>query len=139
MILVDTNVFSELVKPVPDGLVVDWLFQNRRETLLSSLVVAEIDSGVRTTPGAAKRNLLAAWLERLIVSHAGRIVDFDLPAARKWAGFQSALLIADKRAGTRTIDTLLAAQALALDVSFATRNAVHFEDTDVRVINPWQP
>jgi predicted nucleic acid-binding protein len=35
------------------------------------------------------------------------------------------------------MDLLLAAQALALNVPFATRNAVHFEDTDVRVIDPW--
>jgi predicted nucleic acid-binding protein len=138
-ILVDTNVFSELVKPVPDDRVVAWLFANRRETLLSSLVVAEIDFGIRTTPGPAKRKLLSAWLERLVETHKGRIVDFNLPAARKWAGFQSAVLIADIRAGTRTIDTLLAAQALALDVALVTRNAVHFEDTDVRVINPWEP
>ena len=107
--------------------------------MLSSLVVAEIDAGIRTTPGPAQRKLLNAWLERLIAAHEGRIVDFDLRAARKWAGFQSAALIADRRAGTRTIDTLLAAQALAIDVALATRNAVHFEDTDVRVINPWQP
>ena len=90
MILVDTNVFSETVRPVPDAAVVDWLFAHRHETLLSSLVVAEID-------------------------------------------------FADIRKGTRTIDTLLAAQALALDVPFATRNAVHFEDTDVSIINPWEP
>ena len=139
MILVDTNVFSETVRPVPEAAVVDWLFAHRRETLLSSLVVAEIDFGIRVTPGAAKRRLLSAWLERLIARHDGRIVDFDLNAARKWAGFQSKVLIADIRAGTRTIDTLLAAQALALDVPFATRNVVHFEDTQVHVINPWEP
>lgn len=138
MILVDTNVFSELVKPAPDANVVDWLFNHRRETLLSSLVVAEIDAGVRTTSGAAKRKLLQAWLDRLIAEHAERIVDFDLRAARRWAGFQSAVLIADRRAGTRAIDTLLAAQALALDVPFATRNARNFEDTEVTIIDPWQ-
>ena len=138
MILVDTNVFSELVRPVPDANVVDWLFKRRHETLLSSLDVAEIDAGVRTTPGLAKRQLLHAWLERLIAEHAGRIVDFDLRAARQWARFQSAVLIADRRAGTRAIDTLLAAQALALDVPLATRNTRHFENTDLQVVDPWQ-
>lgn len=137
MILVDTNVFSETIKPVSAPRVSDWLFEHRQETLLSTLVVAEIDAGIRTTSGAAKRRVLAGWLDRLIAEHAERIIDFDLRAARQWAGFQATALIADRRAGTRAIDTLLAAQALALDVPFATRNARHFEDTGVRVIDPW--
>jgi predicted nucleic acid-binding protein len=138
MILVDTNVFSELVKPAPDDKVVEWLFAHRAETLLSTLVVAELDSGVRTTRDRAKRDMLAGWLDRLIAAHAERIVDFDLRAARQWGQFQSKALIADMRRGTRAIDTLLAAQALALNVPFATRNVADFADTGVGIINPWQ-
>ena len=137
MILVDTNVFSEIIRPVPDPTVVDWLYERRTETLLSSLVAAEIDLGIQTTSGAAKRRLLEAWFGRLLEKHEGRIVNFDLAAARCWAGFNTRALLADIRAGTRPMDLLMAGQALALDVPFATRNAVHFEDTDVRVINPW--
>ena len=66
MILVDTNVFSELVKPKPDDAVVDWLFAHRKRTLLSSLVIAEIDFGVRTTSGPDKRKMLRGWLDRLV-------------------------------------------------------------------------
>jgi len=138
MILVDTNVFSELMKPVPADRVVDWLFEHRGETLLSTLVVAEIDFGVRTTPGASKRRMLGGWLERLIERHTGRIVDFGLPAARRWAAFGAAVLIAGERAGSRAFDTLIAAQALVLDVPLATRNFRHFEKTEVRIIDPWQ-
>jgi len=137
MILVDTNVFSEVIRPVPDPKVVDWLYERRTNTLLSPLIAAEIDLGIQTTSGSAKRRLLEAWFARLLEQHKGRIVDFDLAAARCWAGFNSKALLADIRAGTRPVDLLLAAQALALDVPFATRNAVHFEDTDVHVINPW--
>ncbi len=137
MILVDTNVFSEIIKPMPDPKVVDWLYERRTKTLLSSLVAAEIDLGIRTTPGPAKRRMLERWFNRLIEQHSGRIVDFDLAAARCWAGFNTKVLLADIRRGTRPMDLLLAAQALALDAPFATRNAVHFEDTDVRVVNPW--
>lgn len=137
MILVDTNVFSEIIKPVPNPKVVDWLYERRAKTLLSSLVVAEIDLGIRTTSGASKRRLLEPWFARLLEQHSGRIVDFDLAAARCWAGFNTKVLLADIRAGTRPMDLMLAAQALALEVPFATRNAVHFEDTNVRVIDPW--
>lgn len=137
MILIDTNVFSELVKPVPDAKVVDWLVAHRTQTLLSTLVVAELDSGVRSTTGRAMRDILTGWLDRLIAAHAERIVDFDIRAARQWGQFQSKALIADIRRGTRMVDTMLAAQALALDVPFATRNATNFEDTGVVLINPW--
>lgn len=137
MILIDTNVFSEIIRPVPDPNVVDWLFERRAKTLLSSLVAAEIDLGIRTTPGGAKRRMLEGWFVRLLEQHKGRIIDFDLAAARCWAGFNTKALLADIRAGTRPMDLLLAAQALALDVPFATRNVVHFKDTDVRVIDPW--
>jgi predicted nucleic acid-binding protein len=105
--------------------------------LLSTLVAAEIDLGIRTTSGPAKRRMLKGWFARLLEQHAGRVVDFDLAAARSWAGFNTKVLLADIRRGTRPMDLLLAAQAIALDVPFATRNAVHFEDTDVRVVNPW--
>ena len=136
MILIDTNVFSELTRLNPKPRVVDWLFAHRRETLLSSLVVAELDAGVRTA-SRDKRDMLKAWLDRLIAEHAERIVDFDLRSARQWGQFQSKALLADIRRGTPMLDTLLAAQALALDVPFATRNAVHFADTGVAVIDPW--
>jgi toxin FitB len=71
MILVDTNVFSELIKPIPDSKVVDWLYERRTKTLLSSLVAAEIDLGIRTTSGPAKRLMLERWFNRLIEQHSG--------------------------------------------------------------------
>ena len=140
MILVDTNVFSEVVKPVPDERVADWLFEHRRETLLSTVVIAEIEIGVRTTPGARVREMLKGWLERLIAIHAedDRIVSFDLSDARKWAEFSANVLIADQRAGSRAFDTLLAAQALARSVPLATRNWRHFDEVGLEIIDPWQ-
>jgi predicted nucleic acid-binding protein len=138
MILGDTNVFSELVRPAPDDRVVEWAFGHRNETLLSTIVVAEIDIGIRTTRGAAMRTMLAGWLDRLIAAHRDRIVAFDLAAARCWAEFGSAVLISDRRVGSRQFDSLITAQALALGVPIATRNVSDFEGAGVRVINPWE-
>ena len=138
MILVDTNVFSEVTKRDPDDSVRDWLFRHREETLLSTIVVAELSVGVRNTRGQRNRALLFPWLQRLIASHAGRIVTFDLKAAETWGEFAAQVLISEQRVGSRQFDTLLAAQAIALDVPLATRNGRDFENIELRVIDPWQ-
>jgi toxin FitB len=137
MILIDTNVFSELTRPRPDGRVTDWLSAHRGETLLSTIVVAELAVGVRNTPGKNNRAMLERWLGRLVERHEGRIVAFDLAAAQQGGAFAAAVLIAEQRVGSRQFDTLIAAQALALDIPLATRNVRDFEDTDVRLIDPW--
>ena len=138
MILVDTNVFSEITKARPDDMVVDWLFARRNDTLLSTIVVAELTIGIRTTPGARKRDMLMRWLDRLVARHEGRVVPFDLAHAAKWAEFGSKVLISEQRVGSRQFDTLIAAQAMTLDVPLATRNARDFEDIALTVVNPWE-
>jgi len=138
MILVDTNLFSEITKPRPEDRVVDWLFARRNETLLSTIVVAELAIGIRTTPGAGKRAMLLPWLDRLIARHDGRIIPFELGHAAKWGEFGSQVLISDQRVGSRQFDTLIAAQAMDLGVPLATRNVRDFEDIDLITINPWE-
>lgn len=138
MILIDTNVFSEVTKPRPDDRVVEWLFSRRDDTLLSTIVVAELTVGIRTTRGRTHRAMLLGWLERLIVRHKGRVVDFGLGAAAKWGEFGSAVLIREGRVGSREFDTLIAAQALHLGVPLATRNWRHFDGIGLEVIDPWQ-
>lgn len=136
-ILVDTNVFSELTKPKADDRVVDWLFRHRDETLLSTVVVAELTVGIRITRGESKRALLFPWLNRLIERHNGRIVPFELDHATRWGEFASEVLLSEQRVGSRQFDTLLAAQAMALGVPLATRNTRDFEALDIEMINPW--
>lgn len=136
MIFADTNVLSELTKPLPNDRVVAWLHKHRRETLLSTLVVAELRIGIRTTPGPDHRALLGRWLDRIIERHAGRIVSFDLAAADRWGEMGGQVIVRGGRSGM--IDSMLAAQALVLGVPVATRNTSDFEDTGVELIDPWQ-
>ncbi|MBV8685131.1 MAG: PIN domain-containing protein [Alphaproteobacteria bacterium] len=136
-ILVDTNVFSEITKPRPDPRVVEWLFRNRDDTLLSTIVVAELAVGIRVTRGEHKRALLLPWLECLVADHVGRIVAFELAHAVRWGEFAASVLISDQRVGSRQFDTLIAAQAIALRVPLATRNVRDFEPLSIRLINPW--
>jgi predicted nucleic acid-binding protein len=137
MILVDTNVFSEITKPRPDGRVVDWLFRHRDETLLSTIVVAELAVGIRVTRGERKRALLSPWLECLVADHSERIIPFDLRHAVKWGEFAAKVLISEQRVGSRQFDTLLAAQAMALGIPLATRNVGDFEKLDISLVDPW--
>jgi predicted nucleic acid-binding protein len=137
MILVDTNVFSEITKPRPDQRVVDWLFRHREQTLLSTIVVAELAVGIRVTRGERKRALLFPWLECLVADHSERILPFDLPHAVKWGEFAAPVLISEQRVGSRQFDTLLAAQAMALGVPLATRNVSDFEKLDITLVDPW--
>lgn len=135
MIFVDTNVFSELTKDRPEDRVVDWLFTHRNETLLSTLAVAELAIGIRTTPGPDKRALLGRTLDRIIERHAGRLIPFELPAARRWGEMGGKVIVSGGRSGM--IDSMLAAQALVIGVPVATRNIRDFEDTGVMSIDPW--
>ncbi len=136
MILIDTNVFSETFKPVPDDKVVDWLHARNRETLLSSIVIAEIRFGIDITLGRSKRDLLVGWLNHLIESHSSdRILDFDTKSALAWGELLARFQLQDDYSGYR--DSLLAAQAIAHDLPIATRNVKHFERTPAIVVNPW--
>jgi predicted nucleic acid-binding protein len=137
MIFADTNVFSELTKQRPDDRVVDWLYAHRSETLLSTLVIAELRIGISTTPGPDKRALLTRTLGRIIERHEGRIIPFDLAAALRWGEMGGRMIVSGGRSGT--VDSMLAAQALVLNVPVATRNVGDFKDTGVALFNPWEP
>jgi toxin FitB len=137
MILVDTNVFSELQKTLPDPRVVAWLHDHRNETVLSTVVIAEIALGIRITPSSNKRDLLDRWLKRLIERHVvDRILPFDVEAAKKYGEVMAGLLIVGRHAGVH--DGQIAAQALAHGLAIATRNAKDFRHEGIDLIDPWE-
>ncbi|HEX8443777.1 MAG TPA: type II toxin-antitoxin system VapC family toxin [Allosphingosinicella sp.] len=136
MILVDTNVFSELQKTTPDPKVVDWLRAHDEVTLLSTVVIAEIQLGICLTPGAGKRKLLAAWLGRLIAKHQGsRTLVFDTEAALKYGEIVAPIQREMRSAGVH--DGQIAAQAMTFGCAVATRNAKHFQHPGLELIDPW--
>ena len=137
MILVDTNVFSEVQKTVPDAKVVDWLHAHKDETLLSTVVVAEIKLGICLTPGSRKRDLLSAWLARLIALHEGdRTLAFETASALKYGEIIAALHRDGRHASIH--DGQIAAQAMTLGCAIATRNAKDFQYRGVELIDPWK-
>ena len=86
MILLDTNVVSEAMKPAPDDAVRAWLDEQAAETLyLSSVTVAELMFGIGALPRGKRKNKLADALDGVMTVFADRILPFDVDAARCYA------------------------------------------------------
>jgi predicted nucleic acid-binding protein len=136
MILVDTNVWSELTRAQPEPNVRRWEKANADRLWLPTIVIGELLSGAHMLPeGRRKQNFLVGYA-RLIALHEDRIVPFDLDAAQKF-GPVLAYLESSGRNPT-TADAQLAAIALSRGMALATRNAKDFVDLGLELINPWE-
>lgn len=136
MIVLDTNVVSEAMKPEPNPTVRDWLDEQVAETLyLSSVTVAELLFGIGALPDGRRKQRLAAALDGHLALFDGRILPFDTDAARNYADLAVAARNAGK--GFPTPDGYIAAIATAHGFAVATRDASAFEAAGVPVIDPW--
>ncbi|MGV0876465.1 type II toxin-antitoxin system VapC family toxin [Martelella sp. FLE1502] len=136
MIVLDTNVVSEAMKPEPDAAVRDWLDEQAAETLyISSVTVAELLFGIGALPEGRRKQKLAATLDGMLPLFEGRILAFDSNAARHYAD----LAVAARKAGRGfpTPDGYIAAIATAHGFAVATRDASAFDAAGVPVIDPW--
>lgn len=137
MIILDTNVVSELMRPRPDIGVVDWAARQAVSDLyLSTISEAELRYGVEILPiGRHRRGLLARMEEVLLRFFEGRILPFDRKAARSYAEIAAA-----RRSSGHPInptDGQIAAIADSRRAAIATRDTADFEGCGVEVINPW--
>lgn len=137
MIVLDTNVVSEAMKPEPDRAVRRWLDAQAAETLyLSSVTIAEILFGIGCLPEGKRRDRLAEVFDGLATLFGGRILSFDAEAARQYA-----VLAVKARAAGRGFplpDGYIAAIAAAHGFVVASRDAAPFEAAGVSVLNPWK-
>src|SRR5690606_39632687 len=86
MIILDTNVVSEAMKPEPDATVRAWLNEQAAETLyLSSVTLAELLFGIRALPAGKRKNMLDCALTELLQLFKNRVLPFDTDAARHYA------------------------------------------------------
>ncbi|MBN8994802.1 MAG: type II toxin-antitoxin system VapC family toxin [Rhizobiales bacterium] len=136
MILLDTNVVSEAMKPEPDDAVRAWLDDQAAETLyLSSVTVAELMFGIGALPGGKRKDRLAEALDGVMELFADRILPFDTGAARRYADLAVKARTAGK--GFPTPDGYIAAIAAARDFVVATRDTSAFDAAGLEVIDPW--
>ncbi len=138
MIILDTNVVSEALKPVPDPAVVAWLADRPATSFyLTAMTEAEMRLGVLLLPSGRRRTELATALDSILnTSFQGRVLPFDRQAAAHFAA-----IAADRRALGRPVaqvDGQIAAAARSRGAAVATRNVKDFVDCGVELHNPWQ-
>ena len=136
MILLDTNVISEAMKPAPERAVRDWLDAQAAETLfLSSVTIAELSFGIAALPKGRRKDNLIAGLEGLLALFAARILPFDTAAAQRYGELAAKARIAGR--GFPTPDGYIAAIAATQGFTVATRDSSAFAAAGLQVINPW--
>ena len=136
MIVLDTNVVSEAMKPEPHPAVRAWLNGQATETLyLSTVTVAELLFGIGALPVGRHKDLLAQTLDGLMRLFRDRVLPFDMDAARCYAE----LAVSAKTAGRGfpTPDGYIAAVASSRGFMVASRDTEPFKAANIRVINPW--
>jgi predicted nucleic acid-binding protein len=136
MIVLDTNVVSEAMKPEPVLAVCNWMDEQAAETLyITSVTVAELLFGVGALPDGQRKQKLAATVEGLLNLFDGRILPFDTSAAHCYADLAVAARGAGK--GFPTPDGYIAAIAVAHGFTVASRDTSAFEAAGIDVIDPW--
>ena len=138
MIILDTNVVSELMRPSPSSQVVRWLNAQSSSVLhTTSVTEAEILHGIEAMPAGKRRAAILESAQQMFeVEFGRRILPFDSRAAREYARIAS-----ERRSAGRPIsqfDALIAAIASGTRAALATRNVADFEGCGVKLVNPWE-
>lgn len=136
-LLLDTNVLSEVTRPAPDARVLNWLDGlDEDRSFISVVSIAEIRRGVALMDEGRKREALAEWLARdLPQRFEQRVLPVDEPVALAWGDLMG---LAKRRGrGLSSMDGLIAATAIARELTLATRNTKDFEGFGLELFDPW--
>lgn len=135
--LLDTCVISELVKPSPNPMVLDWLNDIPSERLfLSVITIGEIRKGLIKLPDSKRKDRLTEWLNSLLEDYQDRIYTIDLTVAENWGVMQGKA----EKSGMpmSSMDSLIAAIAYTHNLVLVTRNIIDFKATNLPINNPWK-
>ena len=137
MIVVDTNVTSELMRPSPSPAVSAWLrAQNPNELHTTAVTAAEIGYGISRLPDGHRRDLLADAAVGIFSAFSEHVLPFDVAAAAEYAG----IVVNRERAGSpiNGFDAQIASICRRHQAVLATRNVKDFAGTGIDLTNPWQ-
>lgn len=136
MIILDTNVVSEPMRPTPDQNIVHWLNSQPASSLfITAITVAEMQAGVEKLHPGRRRNDMQSLVSAVLSELVGRTLPFDGEAALHYAQLVGPIL--RTKARIEPLDYQIAAIARLHGAAVATRNIKHFEGTGVEIINPW--
>ena len=141
MILLDTNVVSEVLKPSADSAVERWLNVHFSRSAISAVSVLELLGGVMILPAGKRRNALETAVDRILRRFGGRIHAFDDASARAAARLLERARLRGSGAHKlpeKLADLQLAGIASAYGLSIATRNVGDFAGFGLELINPWK-
>lgn len=137
MIVLDTNVLSETLRPLPDSRVMTWLAAQPRTALFATVVIqVEILYGLGVLPDGTRRRTLSAAVDAIFAEDfAGRLLAFDSDAANAYAR----IAVTRKSAGRpiSQFDAMIAACARSRGATLATRNTKDFWGCEISLIDPW--
>jgi len=131
--LVDANVLSEPTKEVPNLRTIQWLRDHESELATSVIVLGELEYGILLLPSGRRRKKLQQWFAQGVQKI--RTVEFDASTASVWASLLARLKKKGRQMPIK--DSLIAATALAHDLTVATRNTTDYRNTGVSLVNPF--
>lgn len=137
MIVLDTNVVSEVFRPRPDARVVAWMENLTGDVAITAVTLAELLAGVRRLPDGRRKSALSAKIDAALRPYrqTRAVLAFDDEAADHYAN----VLVARERAGMpiSTADAQIAAICRANSATCATRNIKDLDHTGVELVDPW--
>lgn len=140
MILLDTNVLSEALKPAPSARVVAWLNTHFAESAISSVTVFELGAGVALLDAGRRRDALENTVDRLVRRFGARLYAFDVAAASaatRLLATARAQGLAIHRLPGKLADLQVAGIAAAYGLALATRNTSDFAGLGLDLVDPW--
>lgn len=138
MILLDTNIVSEPIKPRPDTKVRNWIDAQRAATLfICAPVLAELHFGVHRLPSGARRDRLRAYIEYVENDlYRGRVLSFDAAAAAAYGHLVAIRMSVGMP--IQQMDAIIAAIARVHGATLVTRDTEDFVGLDIEVLNPFE-
>ena len=136
MIILDTNVVSELMRPEPTPGVASWVRdRDRRELRTTSITVAEIRYGIARLPEGRRKQVLLTAASDIFQTFEDQVLPVDATAAEHYAIIASSREQAGKPIAG--FDALIAAVCRSQGATLATRNVSDFDGTGIEIIDPW--
>ena len=132
--IVDANLLSEATKPDPAPQVLEWLRLNEQNLAVTPVVLGELEYGVLLLPSSRRKKQLELWFEK--IRSTAHCLDFDSKVASSWAHLLAHLK--SKGHAMPIKDSLIAASAIAHNLTVATRNTRDFKNARVPLINPFE-